>query len=202
MTVTAVDREVLPPESRDFYGGGVRAWREGGPPFLIGGAYALAHYTGIVRHTRDFDVFVRPEDAQATLDVLASMGWRTEMTFSHWLGKAFHGEDYCDVIFSSGNGVARVDDLWFEHAVEGEVLGQPMLLIPAEEMIWSKGYVCERERFDGADINHLIRSRGPQLDWRRLVDRFGTHWRVLLSHLILYGFVFPGEQDKIPAWVM
>ena len=28
-------------------------------PFLVGGAYAFARYTGIERHTKDFDVFVR-----------------------------------------------------------------------------------------------------------------------------------------------
>ena len=45
------------------------------------------------------------------------------MTFPHWLGKAYRGDDFCDVIFSSGNGVCRVDDLWFEHSVPARVLG-------------------------------------------------------------------------------
>ena len=93
------------------------------------------------------------------------------------LGKGYRGEDFVDVIFSSGNGVARVDEEWFERAVAEEVLGYPTRLIPAEEMIWSKAFVQERERFDGADIAHLIRSRGEGLDWERLLRRFGRHWR-------------------------
>ena len=38
-----------------------RPGRAGGGevPFLVGGAYAFAHYTGIVRHTKDLDLFVR-----------------------------------------------------------------------------------------------------------------------------------------------
>ena len=86
-------------------------------PYLVGGAYALCLYTGIVRHTKDFDVFVRPADCRRALDALAAAGYRTELTFSHWLGKAFHRDGFVDVIFSSGNGVVRVDDEWFAHAV-------------------------------------------------------------------------------------
>ncbi|MBI3951265.1 MAG: hypothetical protein HY314_12520 [Acidobacteria bacterium] len=69
-------------------------------------------------------------------------------------------------------------------------------------MIWSKAYVMERERFDGADIIHLIRACGERLDWSRLLRRFGPHRRVLLSYLVLFGFVYPGEHSKIPGWVM
>ena len=32
--------------------------------------------------------------------------------------------------------------------------------------------------------------------------RFGDYWRVLLSHLILFGFVYPDKRQNIPAWVM
>src|SRR5204863_4514790 len=41
-----------------------------------------------------------------------------------------------------------------------------------------------------------------RLDWGRLLDRCGPHWRVLLSHLVLFGFVYPADLDKVPAWVM
>jgi hypothetical protein len=106
------------------------------------------------------------------------------------------------VIYSSGNGVVRVDDEWFSHASDGEILGVPVKLCPVEEMIWSKGYVQERERFDGADIAHLIRCRGETMDWERLSRRFGEHWRVLFGHLITFGFIYPAECDKIPRWLL
>jgi hypothetical protein len=60
----------------------------------------------------------------------------------------------------------------------------------------------ERERFDGADIAHLLRAYGARLDWNRLLERFGAHWRVLLSHLILFGYIYPSERESIPSSVM
>src|SRR5262249_5466740 len=111
-------------------------------------------------------------------------------------------EEFVDVIFSSGNGVAVVDDGWFEHAVAERVLGTPVRLCPAEEMIWSKAFIMERERYDGADIAHLLLARARDLDWPRLLGRFGEHWRVLLSPLILFGFVSPSERDRVPAAVL
>ncbi len=124
------------------------------------------------------------------------------MPFPHWLAKVHCGDPFIDLIFSSGNGVARVDDRWFEHAVQHEILGLPVRLCPVEEMIWSKAYVQERERFDGADVLHLIRQRGDQIDWHRLLARFDVHWRVLLSHLVLFGFVYPDEREQVPAWIL
>jgi hypothetical protein len=95
-----------------------------------------------------------------------------------------------------------VDDEWFAYAVDAKLLGVPVALCPAEEMIWSKAYVMERERFDGADVAHLIRARGEGLDWNRLLRRFGEHWRVLFGHLLFFGFAYPNERHKVPAWVM
>ena len=187
--------------ANEFYRAMVEHLRDAGVRFLVGGAYALEHYTGIARRTKDLDLFVHPRERDGVLAVLASGGCATEVTSPVWLAKAFCGDDYVDVIFSSGNGVAEVDDTWFEHAAEAEILGVPAQLCAPEEMIWSKGYIMERERFDGADVAHLIRARGARMDWRRLVDHFGAHWRVLLSHVVLFGFVYPGERDRIPAWV-
>ena len=193
-------QEVLSSETREFYREAMQAFDEAKLPFLVGGAYAYARYTGIERHTKDFDVFVRPEDFDRALEVFARKGWRTDRTFSHWLGKGYRGEDFVDVIFSSGNAVARVDELWFEHSVAEEVLGYPTRLIPAEEMIWSKSFIMERERFDGADVSHVLHARARELDWNRLQRRFEPNggWRVLLAHLVLFGYIYPGDAALIP----
>jgi len=186
----------------DFYHRALVALNEAGVPFLLGGAYAFERYTGIARDTKDVDLFVRPEDCRRALAALAAHGCQTELTFSHWLGKAFCGEYFADIIFISGNGTARVDEEWFEHAVDAEMLGVPVKLCPVEETIWSKGFVMERERYDGADVAHLLLARAADLDWPRLLRRFGPHWRVLLSHLVLFGFIYPSQRSRIPDWVM
>jgi hypothetical protein len=171
-------------------------------PFLVGGGYAFRHHTGIDRVTRDFDVFMKPESVEEVLEQLRRDGFDAAMVFPHWLAKVQTSDDYVDVIFGSGNGVARVDDVWFEQAIEGDVLDTRVRICPIEEMIWSKAFIMERERFDGADIVHLIHSKRGQLDWKRLLARFGPHRRVLLAHLILFGFVYPSDRDMIPEPVM
>lgn len=185
-----------------FYATALETLLEARVPFLVGGAWALERYTGIWRDTKDLDVFVRPRDCRRVLRLLARAGHETELTFPHWLAKARCGDEVVDIIFSSGNGFAQVDDAWFEHSVEATVLGLPVRLCPPEETIWSKAFIMERERFDGADILHLFRAMSPGLDWRRLLDRFGPHWHVLLSHLILFAFVYPGERWRIPDWIL
>ncbi len=205
MSALAIEPEVahLSQETLAFYRAGCRALAAAEVPFLVGGAYAFGRYTGIQRHTKDFDIFVRADDAARALEVRGDAGWQTELTFPHWLGKAYSAEgDFIDVIFSSGNGVAVVDDEWFAHAVAGEALGIPVWLCPPEEMIWSKGFILERERYDGADIAHLIRAGAETMDWARLLRRFGEHWRVLYAHLCLFGFIYPSERDLVPRGVM
>jgi hypothetical protein len=199
----ATPEETLAPEALEFYRRSMNLLREARVPYLVGGAYAFARYTGIVRHTKDFDVFVHSRDFDAALDAFARAGYEVDRTFPHWLGKAFQGDDFVDLIFGSGNGIARVDDLWFEHAVDDEVLGIPVRLIPAEEMIWSKSFIMERERFDGADVAHVLYSRAGEIDWQRLLGRYGDeHWRVILTHLLLFGYIYPADAGRIPAGVL
>jgi len=192
----------LDEETCRFYRHAVEVLDGSGVEYLVGGAFALERYTGISRYTKDFDVFVRPADAETALKAFERAGYTTEMTFPHWLGKAHYGDMFVDVIFSSGNGVAEVDDMWFANARNAEVLGCPVKVVPPEEIIWAKTFVMERERYDGADVAHMIRAAAPELEWRRLIGRYGRNWRVLFSHLVLFGFIYPAEHGLIPSWVM
>jgi hypothetical protein len=202
MQLHSAAEDDLEPRVYKFYYEALNALQQAQVPFLVGGAYALACHTGVVRHTKDFDIFTRPKDCQRILDVFSAAGYRTELTDPCWLAKAYSGVDFIDVIFSSGNCVAEVDDAWFEYAINAKVFGLPVQLCPAEETIWSKAFVMERERYDGADVAHLLRAYGDCLDWNRLLDRFDAHWRVLLSHLILFGFIYPDERARIPPCIM
>ncbi len=188
--------------SRAFYREAMDVLSRAGVPFLVGGAFAFIHQAGIDRSTKDLDIFVRASDVNRLLAACAAAGYEADLVFSHWLAKIRTTSGFIDVIFSSGNGVAVVDDAWFAHATQREVLGVTVQVAPAEESIWSKAYVMERERYDGADVAHIILAHGDRLDWRRLIDRFAAHWRVLLSHLILFGFIYPSARSRVPAWVL
>jgi hypothetical protein len=185
-----------------FYRRALAALSGAGIPFVVGGAYAYSYYTSIARETKDFDIFIHPRDVERALAELRRRGCWTELTFPHWLAKAWSGETFMDLIFNSGNGVVPVDDQWFAHAPEATVLGMRVKLQPVEEMIWSKSFVMERERSDAADVAHLLLRCPETIDWNRLVGRFGEHWRVLLAHLVLFGFVYPSERTRVPARVI
>lgn len=185
-----------------FYREALACLHRSGVPFLLGGAYALAHYTGIVRRTKDLDVFIRPADCGRVLHAFESEGYVTEVTDADWLAKAFRDPHFIDIIFSSGNSIATVDDDWFAHATRVRALGCEVRIAPVEEMIWSKAFVMERERFDGADVLHLLLKRGKRLDWHRLLARMGDNWQVLLAHLVLYQYCYPSERETIPTWVL
>jgi hypothetical protein len=194
--------EVIPPETLDLYRKVLFGLIERKIPFLVGGAYAMTHHAGIERHTRDLDLFVRRETIPAIERAAAEMGLRAHEFSSHWLWKITTDAGYVDLIWGSGNAAAPVDDEWFARSSESEVFGIPVRLIPAEEMIWSKAYIQERERFDGADVAHILLRRAETLDWEHLLERFGSHWRVLLEHLVAFGFIYPSERHRIPPFVM
>jgi len=82
------------------------------------------------------------------------------------------------------------------------MLGCDLKLIPAEEELWTKTFVQERHRFDGADVLHIIRCRGADLDWKRLLVRMEPHWEVLLAFLVQFRFVYPADRDVVPHWLM
>lgn len=203
MDTVEVAGEALDPREVAVYRGAIQALARADVPFLVGGAFAFASYTGIERHTKDFDVFLREADAERAYAALHAVGGRIERTFPHWLGKAHFDQGlFVDLIHSSGNGVAVVDDRWFRHARPATVFGLAVSVCPVEEILWSKAFVQERERYDGADVLHLLRAAASTLDWDRLLERFGPHWRVLLSYLVLLGFVYPGERQRIPTPVL
>ncbi len=192
------------PRTRAFYVDALRALDRAGVEYLVGGGYAMAYYTGIARNTKDLDLFIRPEHRDRTLNVLSDAGYRTEFFYAFWIAKAIDPstDAFIDLLYNSGNGLCPVDDGWFEHSIQAEVLGQPVRLVPPEEQLWSKAFVMDRDRFDGADVAHLIFAQGATMDWQRLLARFKGHERVLLAHVMLFGYAYPCERDRVPGSVI
>jgi Nucleotidyl transferase of unknown function (DUF2204) len=181
------------------YGRVLDVLESAGVPFLVGGSHALARHTGVDRRTKDLDLFILPEHLERATLAAVQAGMEAEVTHPHWLGKVRAGEVVVDLIFNSGNGLSPVDSSWFDHAPRARVLERELRLIPVEELLWSKLFIMERERYDGADVAHLLLGCAATLDWRRLLTRVGPHWRVLLAHLVMFGYVYPSERACIPA---
>src|SRR5687768_3157054 len=95
-------RSTVTDDPRPFYRRALHMLNGSGIPYLIGGAFGLTEYTGIVRRTKDLDAFVRPTDWRPVVDLFASAGLETEVTDPMWLVKA-RGPDgaFLDFIFRS-----------------------------------------------------------------------------------------------------
>jgi hypothetical protein len=78
-------------------------------------------------------------------------------------------------------------------------LGVPVRLLAPEELLVSKLFVTRRERFDGADIAHIIYATRGKLEWGRILQHVGEHWEILLWSLMLFRYVYPGNSDYVPA---
>ena len=186
---------------QDFFKAVLESLTNAKVPFLIGGSYAYCRHVGIERDIKDLDLMIMEWEWPSVARALTASGITNELTFPHWLGKALHDGLQVDIIFNGGNGVTAVDRDWFRFAIPDTVLGHEVRLAPVEELLWSKAFVMERERFDGSDVLHLLRGFADRLDWGRLCRRFAGHEGVLRAHLMLFAYVYPGEADRVPDWV-
>lgn len=194
--------KVVKQELTTIYKDALKLLLDSGCDFMIGGGFAVVHYTGIFRDTKDLDIFCKAGDYPKLLKCFAGRGYRTELTDVRWLAKVFKDDYFIDIIFDTVNNICTVDDIWFEHAQPGRFSGLDVKFIPAEELIWCKIYVQNRERNDSADINHLLLKYGHMLDWSRLLQRLDAHWHLLLAQLTIFQFVYPSEyRSIIPEWL-
>lgn len=189
-------------EASSFYIEALDMLNSTGASYMLGGAFALFHHTGIYRDTKDLDVFCKSTEYPRIMKFFAEKGYRTELTDVRWLAKIFKDDYYIDIIFDTVNNICRVDDLWYGHAVKADFKGIPVLLVAPEELIWAKIYVQNRERYDGADVNHLMLKCGRNLDWKRVLSHMEQHWHLLLAQLLMFQFVYPSDfHEIIPRWL-
>lgn len=189
-------------EAHAFYREALELLNKSDAAYMLGGAFAMFHYTGIYRDTKDLDVFCKYSEFPKILSYFGQHGYRTELTDARWLAKVFHGEYYVDIIFQSPNAVCLIDDSWYERATKSTLEGVETLLMPPEELLWCKIYVHNRERYDGADVNHLILKWGEKMDWKHVLKRMDQHWLLLLAQLLNFQFVYPSDYFRVvPKWL-
>jgi len=197
-----MNMKVVKQEPTSIYKDALKLLLDSGYDFMLGGGFAVVHYTGVFRDTHDLDVFCKAADYPKILRCFADHGYRTELTDIRWLAKVFKDGYFVDIIFDTVNNICRVDDVWFEHSVQGDFCGLEVKFVPVEELIWCKLYVQNRERYDGADVNHILLKHGHFVDWHRLLQRLGVHWHLLLAQLTVFQFVYPSEyRNIVPDWL-
>jgi hypothetical protein len=189
----------LQPRAERLYREVLTTLNQHGMPYAVAGAVALEKYTGIWRATKDLDLFMKSENVPQALRYLQQRGFRCETPDPVWLAKAHRGEYFVDLISGMSNGVIMVDDSWMKRTQPAIIVGIESRIISPEDLIASKLFVTRRERFDGADIAHIIyRTRGC-LEWERLLELAGEHWEILLWALMLFRYVYPAHTDYVPV---
>lgn len=170
-------------------------------PYVVSGTFALHEHTGIWRQTKDLDLFVTSENMRRALGLFREAGYETWVKDPVWLGKVIKDNYYVDLITGMSNAVIQVDKSWIERGVMTEVLGVPCKVLGAEELLASKIFVVRRERFDGADVVHIIYAMRDLLDWDRVFKLVGEHWEMLLWSLIFFRYIYPRHANEVPRWV-
>jgi hypothetical protein len=191
-----------PPAAEAFYSEVLKLMETSRIPFLVSGTYALASYTGIDRPTKDVDVFAKAGDALRMLSYFKDHGFDVETVDERWLSRITRGELFVDVITNMPTVTTHVTDDWFENAPKAELFGATVRLVPPTQFIWSKIFVADHHRYDGADVAHMILKCHEKIDWRQLLSHMELYWEVLLIALLNFRFVYPSERNLIPAWLM
>lgn len=169
--------------------------------FAVAGAFALREHTGICRDTKDLDLFLTPENAGIALRHLRDKGFECEVCDPVWLFKAHRDGFFVDLITGMSNAAIVVEDSWVERARSAMVEGVKTRVLAAEELVASKLFIARRERFDGADIAHVIYGTGGKLDWQRIFQLAGEHWEMILWALLLYRYCYPAQTHYVPKEV-
>lgn len=190
------------PEAEGFYAEALRSLTSSGIPFLLAGTYAVSAYTGIVRETKDLDIFCKAGDWPRILAYFQEQGYRVEIEDERWLGKVFKDDHFFDVIFASPSGSTPVTEAWLEHARQTEAFGLPIRIVGPTELVFSKSFIKLRHRYDGADVAHVLLKTHAEIDWKRLLAYLEVHWELLLVHLLGFRWIYPTERDHVPAWLL
>ncbi len=188
----------IPEAEREAYKLALRTLNQAGLSYVVAGLYAIYHYTGIYRQTKDLDLFVEPKGVVDAARALKGAGFHVKLEQSHWIAKALLNDHQVDLIFGMGNGLSFIDEEWYRFSRPGILAAEQVRVAPPEELLWHRLFVSERHRSDMSDAVHLIMCRGSELDWGRVLQRVGNEWRLLLAQIQLFDFAYPGHRHKVP----
>ena len=190
----------IPEKEREVYKLALETLNQAGVPYVVSGLYAIHAYTGVYRETKDLDLLMEPDVVVKAAEALKAAGFHVKLEDAHWIAKALKGAQV-DLIYGMANGLGFIDRPWYDHSRPAILAGTPVRISPPEELIWHRLFIGERHRFDMADVVHLILHRGHELDWERLLERVAGDWRLLLSQLHFFDYVYPEHRERIPDGV-
>jgi hypothetical protein len=197
---------LVPDEQWAVYLSALDAARETNTRHLLGGAFGLAGYTGRWRNTKDLDLYILPEQRQqliAALQERAFVDLHEQLPYDRgWIYRATRDGIIVDLIWAMANRRAEVEPSWFAHSRPIRLRGEELQLIPAEELLWCKLYVLQRDRSDWPDLLNLLYAAGPHLDFARLMGRLQNDAPLFAAVLHVFTWLCPSRAAQLPKkWV-
>lgn len=187
-----------PAEQAELFRDVLQALEDSRIPYAVSGAFSLRQHTGICRYTKDLDLFLTAQNSGRALECLRNARFECEVTDPVWLSKAWRDGYFVDLITGMSNGVITVEESWIRRARRAVVYGVETRVLAPEELVASKIFVAKRERFDGADIAHVIYGTYGGFDWQRELEIVGEHWEMLFWSMVLFRYVYPGQSHYVP----
>jgi len=173
-------------------------------PFAIGGAFAVATYTGCWRNTKDLDLYVLPQHKDRMIEMLGDLGladyFPVQAYDRWWIYRATRDNTIVDIIWAMANHRAQIDDLWMS-GPEVTLNGRRVRSLPAEALLWDKLYIMQRDRCDWPDVLNLLYSAGPDINWAYLLTRIGEDMPLLAGALSVFRWLSPGRAGEFPGWL-
>jgi hypothetical protein len=133
-------------------GGGLAIWARGGPPT-----------------DHDVDFFLREEDADRALEVLAEAGFRPERPPEHWLYKAWDGSNLVDLVFHPAGG--PIGDEHFARATELEVSAHRTLVASIDDVLVTRLLAISEQEPDFRAVLEISRAVREQVNWKSVAQR-------------------------------
>lgn len=189
-------------EEWNCYRDAALALREADVPFLLGGGFALAGYTGRSRNAKDMDFYIFEKDRPAAVRALTQVGFEDYFAKKaydrNWIYRSTRSGVILDVIWAMANQRTQVDQIWFDRATPMTLRDLTFNVVPLEEFIWCKLYIVQRDHCGWIDVFNLLYDVGSRVDWDHLFKRVGEDWPLLKGLLSVYDWLCPSKARKLP----
>ena len=185
-----------------FYEDVLHAAKTADHPFALGGAFAFAAYTGVLRNTKDIDLYIQQEAKEIFIGAVTRAGasdyFETLAYDRGWIYRSTRDGYIADFIWAMANYVQPLDADYFNGETTLLLRGQSVPVIPAEELILNKLYIMQRSRCDWFDVFNLLYCTNGNLDWKRLIRKMGPDSVLLASALNVFAWLCPGRVYSFP----
>lgn len=196
---------LIPPEQWSVYACILHQACQEQIPFALGGGLALGYYTGTLYRSKDLDIYISPEHKDRLIAMMDRCGMADYFDVQEydrgWIYRGHSQGVIVDAIWSMANRRTVVDEIWTSAGPMVQLCGESFRVIPAEELLWSKLYVLQRDRCDWPDLLNLLSCTGPRLDWQHLAARVAEDRPLLKALMAVFAWVNPDRAMVIPRRV-